>query len=118
MITKGDWKSFLTLHGENLLLVRRKHPFVVILPILLTSVLALFFIAVSFFLFTKFIFSVPLFIVTSLFLGALAISFITKSIIDWYFHLYVLTSRKILEIRYTPLSSYILNDILLDRVNC
>ena len=51
-------------------------------------------------------------------LGSVALSFITKNIIDWYFHMYILTTRKMLEIRYTPLSSYIMNDVLLDKVNC
>ena len=45
-------------------------------------------------------------------------SFITKVIIDWYFHLYILTSKKILEVWYTPLASHVVNDILLDKVSC
>lgn len=32
--------------------------------------------------------------------------------------MYILTTRKILEISYNPLSSRIVNDILLDHVNC
>lgn len=47
-----------------------------------------------------------------------SLTVITKMIIDWYFHIYILTNRKILEFRYTPLTSYIVNDIMLDRVFC
>lgn len=32
--------------------------------------------------------------------------------------MYILTTRKILEISYNPLSSRIVNDVLLDHVNC
>lgn len=37
---------------------------------------------------------------------------------DWYFHLYILTNRKILEVWYAPLYSHVMNDVLLDQVNC
>lgn len=118
MITGGDWKHFLTLDREELLLVRRRHPFVVVFPIFITSLLTAFFITVSFFLFTSFIQSISLFLTTILLLLSLGITFITKNIIDWYFHLYIVTNKKILEIRYTPLSSYIMNGVMLEKVNC
>src|SRR5579863_2728704 len=118
MITSGNWNVFLTLKNEELLLVKRQHPFVVIMPILLTCCLAVFFISGAFVIFKDFFVSASLFFVTALLLISTAISIITKVIVDWYFHMYILTNRKILELRYTPLTSYIVNDIMLDRVNC
>lgn len=118
MITRGDWQKFLTLDQEELLLVRRSHPFVVIFPIIITSILASFFISIAFLIFTSILSSFPLLITTVLLLVSIAITLITKSIIDWYFHIYILTTKKILEIRYTPLSSYIMNGVMLDKVNC
>lgn len=118
MITRGNWNVFLTLKGEELLLVKRSHPFVVITPIIIICCLTVFFISSAFVLFGDFIRSSSLFLITTLLLISVAISLITKTIIDWYFHMYILTNRKILELRYTPLTSYIANDVMLDRVNC
>src|SRR5258708_2482587 len=118
MITRGNWNIFLTLKGEELLLVKRRHPFVVITPIVVIACLTLFFISSAFVLFQDFFFSPSLFFITTLLLISVAISLSTKIIVDWYFHMYILTNRKILEMRYTPLTSYIVNDIMLDRVNC
>src|SRR5215469_9516871 len=99
MITSGNWNIFLTLKHEQLLLVKRQHPFVVIMPIFLTCCLTLFFIATAFIIFKDFFFSPSLFFVTSLLLLSTAISLTTKIIVDWYFHMYILTNRKILELR-------------------
>jgi hypothetical protein len=118
MITSGNWNIFLTLKNEELLLVKRQHPFVVVMPVLLTSCLTVFFISTAFVLFKDFFVSPSLFFVTSLLLISTAISVITKVIVDWYFHMYILTNRKILELRYTPLTSFVINDVMLDRVNC
>lgn len=118
MITRGNWNIFLTLKDEQLLLVKRQHPFVVIVPILIISILTLFFISSSYVVFQDFFASSSLFFVTMLLLISVAISLSTKTIVDWYFHMYILTNRKILELCYTPLTSYIVNDVMLDRVNC
>ena len=118
MITQGNWNIFLTLKGEELLLVKRPHPFVLLTPIVIICCLTLFFISSAFVLFQSIFLSTSLFFVTTLLLISVAISLTTKTIVDWYFHMYILTNRKILELRYTPLTSYIVNDVMLDRVNC
>jgi hypothetical protein len=118
MITSGNWNIFLTLKDEHLLLVKRTHPFMVIMPILFIGALTLFFISTAFVFFHTFFLSPSLFFVTALLLVSIGISVITKVIVDWYFHMYILTNRKILELRYTPLTSYSVNDVMLDRVNC
>lgn len=118
MIPDGKWNMFLTLKEEKLLLVKRKHSFVVILPILFISCLALFFIASAYMIFQYYFFSSSLFFVTTLLLISIALSLITKTIVDWYFYIYILTSRKLLELQYTPLTSYMVSDVMLDRVNC
>jgi len=118
MITSGNWNIFLTLKDENLLLVKRQHPFMLFMPILLTVCLTLFFISTAFLIFQNFFVSSVMFFGTALLLVSMAFSIIMKTIIDWYFHMYILTNRKILELRYTPLTSYIVNDVMLDKVSC
>ena len=118
MITSGNWNGFLTLKDEQLLLVKRKHPFVLFMPFFLIGCLTVFFVSTAYVVFQDFINSPSLFFTTTLLLVSIAFSLVTKSIIDWYFHVYILTTRKLIERRYTPLISFIANDILLDRVNC
>lgn len=118
MITSGNWRNFLTLEGEKLLLVKRSHPFVVILPSIALFVLTLLLLIILFFFLIVLTSAVQLFLVSSLVIISLFFTFLMKCILDWHFHLYILTTRKILEVWYTPLYSYIVNDVLLDSVNC
>lgn len=117
-ICTGNWQTFLTLKGEKLLLAIRKHPFVIIMPVITIILFTLLLLATGFVLFNRFYFSLPLLITSSLLLISFSLAVIAKLIIDWYYHVYILTNRKILEFRYTPLTSYVVNDIMLDRVFC
>ena len=117
MVIKGEWSNFLDIEGEELLLVKRKHAFVLLAPVFLHVLLFTVFSAALFFIFNFLFSSFALFIVSFLLLLNIAVSLIIYSFVYWYFHLYVLTSKKILEVRYTPLSSHIVNDIFLDKVN-
>jgi hypothetical protein len=118
LIAIGNWQTFLTLKGEKLLMVIRKHPFVVIMPVLAVILFTTFFIIGGFVVFDRFLSSFPMLLTSTLLLISTALAVIAKLIIDWYFHIYLLTNRKILEFRYTPLASYIVNDVMLDRVYC
>ncbi len=118
MITRGNWNTFLARDDEELLLVRRKHIFIVVTPILFTSLFVAVFIAGAFFVFIKLFFSIPFFITSILLIISCALTVATKTIIDWYYHLYIVTNKKILEVWYTPLASHMVNDVLLDKVNC
>lgn len=118
MIIRGIWEKFLTLKGEELLLVKRKHPLTLILAVSFISLIFCLFIFGTFILFVNLFSSPSLFIATALLLVSMGLTAITKCIVDWYFHVYILTTRKILEIWYTPLSGHAVNDILLDKVSC
>src|SRR5690349_14027819 len=118
MIAKGNWDSFLTLNGERLLLVKHQHKFVLFFPILLTILLAIIFTVSSFVFYAHFLYSPVLLIASLLLFASLALTIISKIIVDWYYHFYILTTRKILEVGYSPLSALMINDVLLDKVNC
>ena len=118
MITRGNWNIFLTLKDERLLLVKRQHPFVIIIPVFLACLLTVLLISIALIFFQDFFVSQSLLLVTAMLLLSIGISLVTKILIDWYFHMYILTNRKIIELRYTPLASYVANDVMLDRVNC
>ncbi|HUQ85275.1 MAG TPA: hypothetical protein VM077_03025 [Candidatus Limnocylindrales bacterium] len=118
MVIKGDWDNFLNLEGEELLFVKRRHPFIIIYPLFLISTFTVIFSLFSQFLFTFIVPSFPLFIATTLLICSFSMSLMIYSYIYWYFHLYILTTRKILEVKYTPLFAHVVNDIFLDKVNC
>lgn len=117
-LAKDGLSCFLTLPAEELLIARRKHWFLsavrvaVVILFAFSSIFALSFLSrLSFFPFTLFL---------SIAIGIIifSLSLITKFIVDWYYHLYIVTTRKILEVCYSPLSSYKINDVLLDQVKC
>jgi len=118
LIAKGNWNVFLTLTGEELLLARRKHIWVVVLPILSTSIVTVLALFLVFYFFLEIYYLPSLLAITTLMLISLALSIITKNVIDWYFHIFIVTNRRMLEICYTPLSSNVMSEVLLDKVNC
>lgn len=118
MVNKGDWSTFLDMEGEELLLVTRKHIFRVISPLLITWMTASLFGLAAYLLFIQIIFSIPIFVLSLMLIISIGISVAVYSWVYWYFHLYILTNRKILEVIYTPLYSHVVNDIFLDKVNC
>ncbi|MBI1982119.1 MAG: hypothetical protein HYW64_01855 [Candidatus Levybacteria bacterium] len=118
-LTKDGLSCFLTLPEEEFLIARRKHWFLSAVRITGVFLLAFFFLFTLYFLFrlSSFLPS-TLFLSMAIGIAVLALSLITKLIIDWYYHLYIVTTRKILEVCYSPLSSYKINDVLLDQVKC
>lgn len=110
--------KFVNLPGEELILVERKHWSTFVMPLALLVIIgaiasAGIIIASSFL--TDYIFLlIPALLLTISFILSLAV----RSIIDWYFNLYIVTNRKIMELSYIPLSSHQTNSILLDQVKC
>ncbi len=118
-ITK-EAEYFITHLDEKLLFARRRHIFVLLAP--LTGSLLL----ITGFLFSLFTFQklLPLFIYPTLLLGIILIllliglSMIIKIFVDWYFHIYIITSQKLLEVCYKPFFSKNICVIPLDQMRC
>ncbi len=110
--------GILTLPGEEVLVAKRQHWLTFVTPLFSITSISLLFVFSSFYLFIIAFFSPIVFIssITAIFL--LASSLATKSIVDWYFHVYVITDRKILEASYVPMFSHSICDVLLDQVRC
>lgn len=111
-------EKFLTFPNEELILGARKHPIPLILQLFQifagTFFAAIIFSVVSFFFFQNFIFSVSVYI-TSFLLG---MGFFIKELTNWYFHFYIITTRRIAEVEYSPLFSELSNSVLLDQLRC
>lgn len=110
--------KFVTLPGEELILVQRKHPWVFILPVSASLIFGLISFAASFFIY-PFVSNYPYLFISTFFLVLIFISTITiRSIIDWHFNFYVATNKKIIEVAFKPLSSREISEVLLDQVKC
>lgn len=111
-------QSILNLPGEEILVAKRKHWETLIAPIFATVFLSLIFLFSAFYVFVYTI-PAPLLLLSSLVaIVLLDMTLITRYLVDWYFHMYVVTNRKILEICYTPMFSHNICDVLLDQVRC
>lgn len=117
-IIEEERPNLLTLPDEKLIMAKRKHWFVIVVPIFIILFFGLLFILVSFFVLAIYFSYQTLFLALSLVTLVMMLSAITKTIIDWYFHLYVVTTRRVLELLYTPPFSHKTNGVLLDRVKC
>ncbi len=116
--TEGDLEYFLTHDQEKLLLMTRKHWFVIFPSVWVAIILISFLTFGSFYFFTRFFSSLYLGLASIVFFISLLIFSLTKIVTDWYYHLYIVTSRKVLEVWYVPLFSHNVNDVLLDQVKC
>lgn len=110
--------KFITLPGEALILLQRKHVITFLLPSLSVIFLGLFFTAIAVLAFLIISFNIGLFIASFLTIFVLVLTAISKLSIDWLFNFYVVTNRKIIEIRYAPLFMRETNEVLLDQVRC
>lgn len=116
-----DWavqSRFVTLPGEKLIFAQRKHWLIFAVPLFILSLtgimcLASLIIASSFFINYTFLL-IPAYLLSLIFMLSLAL----RSIIDWYFNIYIITNRRIMEVSYSPLSSHQINEVLLDQVKC
>ncbi|MBI2033222.1 MAG: hypothetical protein HYT10_02035 [Candidatus Levybacteria bacterium] len=108
----------LTLTEEDVILVQRTHWFSLFAPFLAVIILTSFAIASIIGLYIMQLLTPILTIEALLFILLLTGSGILKICIDWYFHLYVLTTKRIMEVQFTPLFTQDINDILLEQVRC
>ncbi len=117
-VISGDWRKFLTMPNERLLVVTRKHPLILLGPLLSLAFISLLGIVASVYLFIISFSSELIAFTVVITIVNVFISLLIKIFIDWYFNLYIATTRKILEVRYSPLASFNQDQVLLDQVKC
>jgi len=111
-------EQFLTRSGENLLFASRTHAFVLIAPLSATLFLTVLAIGFLIFLHTYVAFPSVLLAGFICFVLLFAGTIMMKCIVDWYFHFYVITNFKVLEICYKPFFSKEINLVPLDQMRC
>lgn len=67
-------------------------------------------------------FMMPLYSLSFLILGitilTISMEILIKQLVEWYFHFYIVTNRKIIEVAYRPMYSKVIYEVLLDQVRC
>ncbi|MFI5265118.1 MAG: hypothetical protein ACHQT7_00020 [Candidatus Levyibacteriota bacterium] len=117
-LTQEDVKKFLTPGDETLILAVREHSIPLLLRILQLGIAETLFTVgatiAAYVISHDIIFSIAVLLTLGLISGGLAI----RELVHWYFHLYLITTKKILEVRYNPLFSELSSSVLLDQVRC
>lgn len=117
-LERHEVEKFMTFDNEELIFSTREHYipllFRVTQMILSTFFISAVFFVISFFILHSLILAASFFVVSIL--GGYAL--IVKELVHWYFHLYIVTTRKLLEVRYSPLLSEVTSSVLLDQVRC
>lgn len=93
-LAPAEIKHFLTLPGEHLIIAKRQHWFVMVTSVLLAVVLILLALPLNYFLFIFYLEDVFLFVISVLVIMVIITTFIIHRLIDWAFHLYIITDRK------------------------
>ncbi|MBI4004826.1 hypothetical protein HY358_01675 [Candidatus Roizmanbacteria bacterium] len=115
-VLASDVRRICCLSGEEVIVAKREHLFTLVLPIaFLLFGVSTFFIAVLT-AFLIFQYPLSLLILMSALIFVFTASVAIKLVIDWYYHLYVITTRRIVEISCAPFYSHKINDVLLDQV--
>ncbi len=114
----GIRRAFLTLPNEELLLVTRKHWFILAQNLIILLLISVLLLSVGVYLSLFLLSSPQLFIASVLFAVLFFLIFSAKTFGSWFFHLYVVTDKKLIETHFDPLTCADVNDVLLTQVKC
>ncbi len=116
IVEKSELKKLVTLPGEKIIFARRKHRFVIVVPFLIAIILYTFFVTILFVVFILYRFNLFIFFLGFFSLTVAGLTALNKVLINWYYRLYIVTDRKIMEVNCSPLFSNHISDVLLDQV--
>jgi len=117
-LEEKEVEKFITFPHEEFILATREHYvpllFRTLQHLFLTLFVSAVFSIVGYFVFRQVGIAAAMFFVSLLAGTGIAL----KEIVHWYLHIYVVTNKKLLEVRYSPLLSEAINSVLLDQVRC
>lgn len=117
-LVEAQIRKFMLFENEDLIFATREH----LLPLLVRLIRSSFLSLVSasviagvlMALFGSITLSLSFFLLVTLIGGTAAI----RDLIHWSFHIYIATSKQIIEVHYSPLLSEAVNSVLLDQIRC
>lgn len=117
-LTEAQVEKFKLFEDEELIFACREHWLPLLLRLIKRTLLG---VAIAVGCATVFVFALhDVILAVSAFLLVLLISSIVyvRDLIHWSFHLYIATTKQIIEVHYSPLLSQAVNSILLDQIRC
>lgn len=111
-----NYNHFITFPDEKIILASRQHKFLLILPVTVIVLVSVLSFVLLITLKTSGLFSFPVFISLFMLVVILMNAAVIKLLSDWYYHFYVVTSRKIVEVSCNPLFSRVISGLLLEQV--
>ena len=115
-LTDNDLSGCVSLSKEEIILAKRKHlliPVFISIGIFFTGFFAT---SLAVYLLSITISSTNLIISFTLIALTLISFAISKTFVDWYYHIYIVTTRKILEVKCIPFFSDTIDNVFLDQV--
>ena len=116
IITPEICQRFITLPDERLIVGKRQHWFAVMPALTVMILLELGLIILGTVAFLEGAFDPTFFIISLALFVSAGISVGAKIVADWYYHLYIVTTKRILEVNCAPLFSHSIDDVALDQV--
>lgn len=117
-LSHEDVAKFITFPDEQLILAAREHSGLLLFRLAQVSageMLASIGAAVAAYFLSR---DIILSIAVLLTLGLVSSGLLIREMVHWYFHVYIVTTKKILEVRYNPLFSELSSSVLLDQLRC
>lgn len=116
-MVEQDASKFATLPDEKVLVVKREHWSTLVPQLGINLLLCVVFIAGAVTLYLTYS-SIITFIIITCATLLFALHITAKTVVEWSFHLYIVTTRKLLELRHSPVASSAVDDVILDQVRC
>lgn len=114
----NDIDTLFLLPGEKTIVTTKQHVFAIIPPLIIAPLLGALAILLIFSVSAYMHASIIMTLLAGSLIAVLTMGLLVKVFVDWYFHIYMVTDRRILEINYKPFFSQDVNDVLLDQVRC
>lgn len=115
-LREAIFAKYLTLAGEQPIIAKRQHPFLLIKSLSLLLLATVSLVGLSSYFILHILGSWSVQIGAFLLIINLAAILSLKLIINWYYHFYIITNRKIREIFCLASNSTLSNDVFLDQV--
>lgn len=110
--------SSLPSLNDKILIFTRSHKLYLWERVFLMAVYASIASVLAFGVFIYLYFSPLVFLLIQSIIFTFTLTLCVREYLGWYFHFYLVTTRKIVEVCNVPFGKYFINEILLDRVKC
>lgn len=117
-LTEPQIETYKLFEDERLIFACREHWLLLLIRLIRTSLLGLIMAAAVGIFFTFIIGDAGLSVAAILLLLLISSMIFVRDLIHWNFHLYIATTRQIIEAHYSPILSQAVNSVLLDQIRC